>query len=125
MPPAPGPPRDGPLAGRAPPVPAPRLAVSARTLGATWRVPLPPPPNTATAAPPPPNTTTAPMTAGVSERRLTPLVATRSSSWVKRRSEEHTSELQSLAYIVCRLLLEKKIFELEPLMRCMAGGAVG
>src|SRR2546425_7153782 len=27
-------------------------------------------------------------------------------SW--RRSEEHTSELQSLAYLVCRLLLEKK-----------------
>src|SRR2546425_2634568 len=26
-------------------------------------------------------------------------------SW---RSEEHTSELQSLAYLVCRLLLEKK-----------------
>src|SRR5687767_15396909 len=26
--------------------------------------------------------------------------------WV--RSEEHTSELQSLAYLVCRLLLEKK-----------------
>src|SRR5205823_12680505 len=24
-----------------------------------------------------------------------------------RRSEEHTSELQSLAYLVCRLLLEK------------------
>src|SRR2546425_7482574 len=31
------------------------------------------------------------------ERRL--------SAW---RSEEHTSELQSLAYLVCRLLLEKK-----------------
>src|SRR5229473_5201701 len=35
-------------------------------------------------------------------------------SWAKRlprdvqRSEEHTSELQSLAYLVCRLLLEKK-----------------
>src|SRR2546425_6648636 len=32
-------------------------------------------------------------------------------SWVaewSRRSEEHTSELQSLAYLVCRLLLEKK-----------------
>src|SRR5687767_15541487 len=29
---------------------------------------------------------------------------TRSAS----RSEEHTSELQSLAYLVCRLLLEKK-----------------
>src|SRR5687767_15715601 len=26
----------------------------------------------------------------------------------KLRSEEHTSELQSLAYLVCRLLLEKK-----------------
>src|SRR2546425_7329613 len=26
----------------------------------------------------------------------------------KFRSEEHTSELQSLAYLVCRLLLEKK-----------------
>src|SRR2546425_6922311 len=29
-------------------------------------------------------------------------------SGVKDRSEEHTSELQSLAYLVCRLLLEKK-----------------
>src|SRR3989441_4064672 len=27
---------------------------------------------------------------------------------VELRSEEHTSELQSLAYLVCRLLLEKK-----------------
>src|SRR5687767_15576318 len=27
---------------------------------------------------------------------------------ILRRSEEHTSELQSLAYLVCRLLLEKK-----------------
>src|SRR5687767_15637650 len=27
---------------------------------------------------------------------------------VALRSEEHTSELQSLAYLVCRLLLEKK-----------------
>src|SRR2546423_9801627 len=31
---------------------------------------------------------------------------TRAPAW--RRSEEHTSELQSLAYLVCRLLLEKK-----------------
>src|SRR5687767_15333502 len=30
------------------------------------------------------------------------------SCWWRRRSEEHTSELQSLAYLVCRLLLEKK-----------------
>src|SRR3712207_8210538 len=28
----------------------------------------------------------------------------------KERSEEHTSELQSRQYIVCRLLLEKNIF---------------
>src|SRR2546425_5780316 len=30
------------------------------------------------------------------------------ASRLPRRSEEHTSELQSLAYLVCRLLLEKK-----------------
>src|SRR5205823_10045956 len=31
------------------------------------------------------------------------------SCWLGcQRSEEHTSELQSLAYLVCRLLLEKK-----------------
>src|SRR5687767_15490426 len=30
------------------------------------------------------------------------------SLWDAGRSEEHTSELQSLAYLVCRLLLEKK-----------------
>src|SRR5687767_15552236 len=29
-------------------------------------------------------------------------------SGLSLRSEEHTSELQSLAYLVCRLLLEKK-----------------
>src|SRR2546425_3845864 len=29
------------------------------------------------------------------------------------RSEEHTSELQSLAYLVCRLLLEKKKKKLQ------------
>src|SRR2546425_8413394 len=30
------------------------------------------------------------------------------ASYRIERSEEHTSELQSLAYLVCRLLLEKK-----------------
>src|SRR5687767_15652612 len=30
------------------------------------------------------------------------------TSTYQGRSEEHTSELQSLAYLVCRLLLEKK-----------------
>src|SRR2546425_6594969 len=37
-------------------------------------------------------------TKGVSEARV----------GERERSEEHTSELQSLAYLVCRLLLEKK-----------------
>src|SRR2546423_11457951 len=32
----------------------------------------------------------------------------RAKVYKKGRSEEHTSELQSLAYLVCRLLLEKK-----------------
>src|SRR5687767_15770506 len=32
----------------------------------------------------------------------------------RSRSEEHTSELQSLAYLVCRLLLEKKKKKIEP-----------
>src|SRR2546425_8059637 len=41
----------------------------------------------------------------------------RRHSWAARlgrtpRSEEHTSELQSLAYLVCRLLLEKKKTEI-------------
>src|SRR5205823_7338472 len=50
--------------------------------------------------------------------RLMPMLAKRLSpgpfttqpitATVMGRSEEHTSELQSLAYLVCRLLLEKK-----------------
>src|SRR5205823_6929131 len=35
-------------------------------------------------------------------------VADKTSRRICPRSEEHTSELQSLAYLVCRLLLEKK-----------------
>src|SRR5687767_15542736 len=34
--------------------------------------------------------------------------------WYVIRSEEHTSELQSLAYLVCRLLLEKKKLNVSP-----------
>src|SRR5437879_9276624 len=44
-----------------------------------------------------------------------PTLGTRSSSSGSRRassrSEEHTSELQSPMYLVCRLLLEKKNFD--------------
>src|SRR2546425_9595075 len=45
--------------------------------------------------------------------RVTSAPSGRDTLWtlarsVETRSEEHTSELQSLAYLVCRLLLEKK-----------------
>src|SRR2546425_4451206 len=50
-----------------------------------------------------------------SHRRIEPQMSSdngygRIPSQISRseRSEEHTSELQSLAYLVCRLLLEKK-----------------
>src|SRR2546425_6308995 len=60
-----------------------------------------------------------------------PTTACHCESWLSelrtgqkvRRSEEHTSELQSLAYLVCRLLLEKKkteqnIIHERPLRLC-------
>src|SRR5258705_5997593 len=34
--------------------------------------------------------------------------------WMKTRSEEHTSELQSLRHLVCRLLLEKQKTAQQP-----------
>src|SRR2546425_5411074 len=40
--------------------------------------------------------------------RACPSDSPRTAPTVWKRSEEHTSELQSLAYLVCRLLLEKK-----------------
>src|SRR5205814_6603352 len=44
-------------------------------------------------------------------------------SWVLSaagvRSEEHTSELQSLRHLVCRLLLEKKK-STQPALRCLS-----
>src|SRR5205823_13957331 len=42
------------------------------------------------------------------KRATGPATDSRGSAWFRARSEEHTSELQSLAYLVCRLLLEKK-----------------
>src|SRR2546425_8794229 len=46
---------------------------------------------------------------GVVRRPHDPQLRRRSQSLPRaQRSEEHTSELQSLAYLVCRLLLEKK-----------------
>src|SRR2546425_3330917 len=43
-----------------------------------------------------------------SPNRTPPTGDDRAPAWPGGRSEEHTSELQSLAYLVCRLLLEKK-----------------
>src|SRR5205823_7739746 len=65
--------------------------------------------------PPPPRSTLFPYTT-LFRSKLEPgvaaveqlLVAHRPPALPRRRSEEHTSELQSLAYLVCRLLLEKK-----------------
>src|SRR2546425_9576672 len=48
-----------------------------------------------------------PVAAGMG-RRLARAVQAAVSQRRPGRSEEHTSELQSLAYLVCRLLLEKK-----------------
>src|SRR3712207_7647390 len=44
----------------------------------------------------------------VPERRAGPRPPGRDVERVPDRSEEHTSELQSRQYLVCRLLLEKK-----------------
>ena len=41
-------------------------------------------------------------------KEKTKLVLISATSWDADRSEEHTSELQSLVNLVCRLLLEKK-----------------
>src|SRR3712207_9022757 len=41
----------------------------------------------------------------------------RKASPPERRSEEHTSELQSRQYLVCRLLLEKKKTKVPTLQR--------
>src|SRR2546425_3766154 len=64
------------------------------------------------------------------KRQRIPSATTRgilsSDAWhlVRRdRSEEHTSELQSLAYLVCRLLLEKKNRATPAELRA-SGGAV-
>src|SRR3712207_7325145 len=52
------------------------------------------------------NTTTPPPAGGTRTVTLTPVADTVARQ--QSRSEEHTSELQSRQYLVCRLLLEKK-----------------
>src|SRR5947199_5162392 len=53
---------------------------------------------------------------GVEEAALEPALGaggTKAVAVVADRSEEHTSELQSLRHLVCRLLLEKKKQQIE------------
>src|SRR3712207_6870514 len=55
-------------------------------------------------------TVTAGNASGINDGAAALVVATneKAQSIGSRRSEEHTSELQSRQYLVCRLLLEKK-----------------
>src|SRR5471030_3453107 len=60
----------------------------------------------------PPRSTLFPYTTLFRSHQLTarPLFVSKTMRWLplRLRSEEHTSELQSLRHLVCRLLLEKK-----------------
>src|ERR1041384_5406442 len=61
----------------------------------------------------PPRSTLFPYTtlfrSGWRQRKRSAPTVSAAGTWRRaQRSEEHTSELQSLAYLVCRLLLEKK-----------------
>src|SRR5439155_25578706 len=60
------------------------------------------------AAPPPPRSTISVSRASVREGFVTVSVSAFSRNDAEKRSEEHTSELQSRGHLVCRLLLEKK-----------------
>src|SRR5947209_14407280 len=72
----------------------------------------------------PPRSTLFPYTTLFRSPLIRSMSASSSSAWVASgcaryhctpsRSEEHTSELQSRQYLVCRLLLEKKNIKTEP-----------
>src|SRR5207249_7868111 len=62
----------------------------------------------ATARPTAEKTVAATKSAGKPPSRTSCSPSVGASAWVARRSEEHTSELQSRFDLVCRLLLEKK-----------------
>src|SRR3712207_6971310 len=53
------------------------------------------------------------MMAALDAAGFDPTPAGREPNLFRRRSEEHTSELQSRQYLVCRLLLEKKKKHIE------------
>src|SRR3712207_7724428 len=49
-----------------------------------------------------------PLISHAGAQRITGRASANNSGGIRERSEEHTSELQSRQYLVCRLLLEKK-----------------
>src|SRR3712207_7715221 len=66
------------------------------------------PPWPVSKAVPAPDPPTGPPAPDAAPTRRRPAACTPSSTASPCRSEEHTSELQSRQYLVCRLLLEKK-----------------
>src|SRR3712207_8746644 len=62
----------------------------------------------ATCCPPSSSSSPAPAATPRSGRSSARACASPRAGSARRRSEEHTSELQSRQYLVCRLLLEKK-----------------
>src|SRR3989441_12281782 len=78
-------------------------AVLPLDLAAQTRTPAPAPPPAPVVIP-----STIDENARETRDRLRELLDQYPPSLAQVRSEEHTSELQSLAYLVCRLLLEKK-----------------
>src|SRR3712207_8184779 len=47
-------------------------------------------------------------------RLIEPILGDRAATLMRMRSEEHTSELQSRQYLVCRLVLEKTNTSIRP-----------
>src|SRR5438445_8049161 len=62
--------------------------------------------------------------ASASAARMTTGGPNAPSGSLARRSEEHTSELQSRQYLVCRLLLEKKKLAFIPRLAHLVGGGI-
>src|SRR3712207_8024348 len=65
----------------------------------------------APASPPPPGSPATPRRRWRCPAPAPPPAAGAAAAWP--RSEEHTSELQSRQYLVCRLLLEKTIYKIR------------
>src|SRR5437899_3597264 len=101
--------RETPLIAASPPLSRPvaphpyRTSTPASSVSSNSRSDSPAPPPTASMTSPPQNRRL-PSTSNACR----PYKSTQRTPCSRIRSEEHTSELQSLRHLVCRLLLEKK-----------------